>query len=171
MQAHSPLRVGILSDTHSHRVRARLCNDWLVAQGVNVVVHAGDIGSEGILFDMVEAFTPINVPVFAVLGNVDEHQPEIRNFPASTGVVVAQSHRLTLAGLPVAVIHGHDPLALRRLLADESLAVVISGHTHRRSDIPGSPRSINPGAVFRSEEPGCALLDLDSGLLRYFDLL
>ena len=163
--------VGLLSDTHADVSRTEVAMRILLDAGVDVIVHCGDIGSEAVLVEMASAIHARKVPVYAVLGNVDEWSPPLQHFPVSTGVKVARTHRLDLAGRSAVVVHGHEYGLLGAATADPTLDYVFTGHTHQRADsLPNRPRVINPGAVYRSSQPGVAVLDTETERVRWIDL-
>ena len=160
------MKLGILSDTHAMVARTRQLADRLREEHVDAVIHCGDIGSETILEILYATFGPSEVPVHAVLGNVDyEVYPEI-------GVEIhGRFASLSLGGKRIAVIHGDDERTLRDAIASGRFDYVFTGHTHQRDDrTVGSTRIINPGALQRTAQPGGAVLDLDNGELRYLNL-
>jgi len=165
------MKIGLLSDTHGHSDRTIRAAELLWQAGVGHVIHAGDIGSEAVLIELAAVFDPHDIPVTTVTGNVDLWRSEIEQFPETTCVSVARTARLELAGQRIGVIHGDDRQLLDAWLAAGDLDLLITGHTHVRDDrMAGSMRVINPGAVYRAATPGCATLDLSSGMLKYLDL-
>jgi putative phosphoesterase len=102
--------IGVISDTHG-LVRPEVLKAF---QGVELIIHAGDVGAPGVL----EALRAV-APVVAVRGNVDrgEWAQDLKN----TEVVDVGEFRLY-------VLHNAHELDL-----DPSAAgfdVVISGHSH-----------------------------------------
>jgi uncharacterized protein len=120
-------RVGVLSDTHGllrPEVIKRL-------QGSDVIIHAGDIGSETIIPELERI-----APVYAVRGNVDNGAWAYK-FPLTNVVQIGETF--------IYVYHGH--LALDIAL-DKNFQAVISGHTHeslleKRNDV----LYLNPGSA------------------------
>ena len=164
--------IGILSDTHGSVNRTRAAADILNGQGVKAVIHCGDIGSEAVLVELAAAFEPEQVPVYAVLGNVDLYDDALPAFPESSGVSVMGRHAdLTLAGKRCAVVHGDDFRKLDAVVDSNEFTYVFTGHTHAAEDRrAGSTRIINPGAVYRAAEPSCATLDLATDALQHLSL-
>lgn len=123
--------IGLISDTHGllrpsvHQALA----------GVDLILHAGDVGGEEILTEL-----RIIAPVHAVCGNTDDiHDPSL-----SREVV------LEIAGMSVHVSHGHEvgiPTP-EKLVERYGQDIVVYGHTHRQllSRI-GNQLVINPGAA------------------------
>jgi len=109
--AHSPIRIGILSDTHG-----RLPENLTDTLGpVDAILHAGDIGDPSVLITLAEL-----APVYAVRGNMD-HGAWTRDLPEDRmmqfgSVTVYMRH--ILADLDL------DPAAA-------GVQMVIHGHTHR----------------------------------------
>jgi uncharacterized protein len=147
------VRLGILSDTHG-LLRPEVLEALV---GVDLVLHAGDIGSPDILTTL-EALAP----VVAVVGNTDGFELRHR---------VPAEARLELEGLRFVVVHGDalgrspDPEGLSALYPDAH--VVVFGHTHRPllEERKGC-WFVNPGSCGprRFDLPvGLVLATLDSG--------
>jgi putative phosphoesterase len=105
------MRLGVISDTHgllrSEAARA--------LSGVDLIVHAGDVGKPEVLTQLKAL-----APVFAVRGNVDT-EAWAMDLPA-TAIVDAGSASLY-------VLHNLKELNLRPDAAE--FDAVISGHTHQ----------------------------------------
>ncbi|MBN1193245.1 MAG: metallophosphoesterase family protein [Coriobacteriia bacterium] len=137
--------VGVISDTHGSLPATIVA----AFQGVDRIVHAGDVGGQGIL-DELEAIAPVT----AVRGNMDTGELEWRL--ADTAVV-------RLAGRRVMVVHKKEDLLAGGL--PEGIDVVVSGHTHRSCvECVGNVLYVNPGAAGGKARDGrgptAALLDL-----------
>lgn len=123
--------VGLISDTHGllrPSVHAAL-------EGVEMILHSGDVGGEEILAEL-----RIIAPVYAVYGNTDDiHDPSL-----------SQEIAMEIAGMSVHVSHGHEvgSPTPERLAERYKHDIVIYGHTHRQlvSRID-SQLIINPGAA------------------------
>ena len=141
--------VGLISDTHSLlRVEA-----LAALHGAELVLHAGDVGSYGVLRELGEL-----APVHAVSGNVDD---PILGLPPQA--------ELTLGGLRVHVSHGHElgsptPALLVRAYAAD---VIVYGHTHKPLiEMRGATLVVNPGAAGPRRfnlKPSVALLTIENG--------
>ena len=105
------MRIGVISDTHgllrSEAVKA--------LHGVDLIVHAGDVGKPEILVQLKTI-----APVFAVRGNVDT-EPWARELPL-TAVVEAD-------GASIYVVHRLQDLDVNP--EGGGFNAVISGHTHQ----------------------------------------
>lgn len=142
--------VGLISDTHGllrPSVHAALA-------GVDLILHAGDVGGEDILIEL-----RIIAPVHAVFGNTDDiHDPSL-----------SQEVVLELGGMSVHVSHGHEvgSPTPEKLVEKYSQDIVVYGHTHRQlvSRI-GSQLVINPGAAGQQRFkllPSVARLSIENG--------
>src|SRR5216110_2614 len=123
--------VGLIADTHG-LIRPGV-HDAL--QGVEVILHAGDVGGSEILDEL-----RLIAPVKAVFGNTD---------PAGDPALADQIN-LEIGGARIHVSHGHEvgspnPAKLaERYDAD----VVIYGHTHKQLvSTLGEQLFVNPGAA------------------------
>lgn len=122
-----PLRVGVLSDTHGLlRPEARA---FLV--GCDYIVHGGDIGGRAIL-DELNALAP----TIAVRGNNDSD---------AWARTLRETELFRVGGLFLYAIH--DLKALQLDLRDAGVRVIISGHSHRPTQVEhGGILYFNPGS-------------------------
>jgi putative phosphoesterase len=122
------MRVGVISDTHG-----LLRPEALRAlQGVELIIHSGDIGDASILVELKKI-----APVFAVRGNVDT-EAWAQELPMTT---VVESD-----GASFYVLHNLRELDLRPEAS--GFAAVISGHTHQPvKETRGGVLYLNPGSA------------------------
>lgn len=109
------MKIGVLSDTHGHldpQIRE-------IFQGVNHILHAGDIGLPWLILELEEL-----APVTAVTGNAD------------AGLEYKETEIIELEGRKFLL---HHELALptpgekiKRKIIRENPDVVVFGHTHQR---------------------------------------
>jgi len=123
-----PLQIGLISDTHGLlRAEAR---DALA--GVDLILHAGDIGKPEVLADLATL-----APVQAVRGNVDrgawaDRLPEVRRLSVGEHVIVL-AHQL--AGVEAGELA-------------TGAAIVVFGHSHRPVvERRGTTLYVNPGSA------------------------
>jgi putative phosphoesterase len=123
--------VGLVSDTHG-LVRPEVFG---ALTGVELVLHAGDVGGRDVLVELAAI-----APVRAVYGNTDDRgQPGL-----------AAEIGLRIDGLTIHVSHGHEvgQPTPERLLARYDADVLIYGHTHRPLiERSGGRLVVNPGAA------------------------
>ena len=150
MTPSSSHRIGLISDTHG-LLRAGV-HDALA--GVEMILHAGDVGGSEILAELA-----LIAPVHAVAGNTDipgEYDPEFV---------------VTVGGRTIHVSHGHEvgSPTPAKLAARYPQDVIVYGHTHQQLVTRVGERLIvNPGAAgaqrFRLK-PSVAILSIAGGLL------
>ncbi len=123
--------IGVISDTHGllrPDVHSALA-------GVEVILHAGDVGGDEILTEL-----ELIAPVRAVYGNTDP--------PGQPGLAPAID--MTVDGVSIHVSHGHEVGAPTpdKLLERYAADVIVYGHTHRPLIARASNRLVlNPGAA------------------------
>jgi uncharacterized protein len=163
--------IGILSDTHGDVKRTVRAIEAIKTASPAHIVHCGDIGSLAVLTELADGFMKPEVMVTCVLGNVDGWDDDlISAWPHVE--IVGRFGKLTLHGKNIAIVHGDDFRRLRGAIESGENDYVFTGHTHERSDDrEGKTRIINPGALHRTREPGCAVLNLATDKLAYIDVI
>ena len=141
--------IGVISDTHGS------LPNWVAPafEGVDLIVHAGDVGSAAVLDEL-----GLTAPVVAVRGNMDS-APELSSLPEYV--------RRVEDGIRILMVH--EPSHVRSLLASSPADVVVIGHTHRPLvEGSGGYLTLNPGSASRSVGDGhsVALLRIEDGLPR-----
>ena len=123
--------IGLIADTHG-----LLRPDVFTAlDGVALILHAGDVGGNGIL-DELESLAP----VLAVSGNTDP--------PGDPRL--APSRVYDVGGMKIHVSHGHElgSPTPEKLFARYAEPIIVYGHTHRPLVTKEGERwAINPGAA------------------------
>ena len=123
--------IGVISDTHG-----LLRPDVHTAlAGVELILHAGDVGGNEILTELA-----LIAPVHAVYGNTDA--------PGQPGL--SATINLSIDGVSIHVSHGHEvgSPTPEKLLGCYAADVVVYGHTHRPLIARASNRLVlNPGAA------------------------
>ena len=142
--------IGLISDTHG-MVRASV-HDALA--GVELILHAGDVGGDAILDELA-----VIAPVLAVYGNTDApFDPRLTEFIERT-----------IGGLRIHVSHGHElgSPTPEKLLARYDADVIVYGHTHKQLVTRAGERLVvNPGAAGARRfklEPNVARLTIANG--------
>ena len=124
--------VGLISDTHG-LVRAEVHE---VLAGVELILHAGDVGGDDVLDELA-----LIAPVHAVYGNTD-----VPGHPRLTREIVRQ-----IGGVAVHVSHGHElgSPTPEKLLQRYAGDVLVYGHTHKALVTRAGGRLVvNPGAAW-----------------------
>ena len=120
--------VGIIADTHG-LLRPEVLE---TLSGVDLIIHAGDVGRE----DILKALEQL-APVYAVRGNVDRGVWAER---------LPMSRRVDAGGVSLYVYHGH--LALDSDPAAAGCQVVVSGHSHKaKAETRVGVLYLNPGSA------------------------
>ena len=142
--------IGLISDTHG-LVRPAVYD---ALKGVEIMLHAGDVGGPEILEEL-----RLIAPVQAVYGNTDPPgMPELR-----------PSIDVEIGGVRIHVSHGDEvgSPTPERLAARYDSDVVIYGHTHRQLVTQlGSQLFVNPGAAGPRRfklSPSVAILEIVNG--------
>ena len=163
------MKIGILSDTHGDIGRGVRALDLLLARGAQAVIHCGDIGSEEMLDELGALCEAHTVQLHAVLGNVDDYEPGLRDYRDDARVTMwGAKADLELGGRRLCIMHGHDARGLLAAIASGTYDYVFTGHTHQTYDQrEGRTRVINPGAVYRANPPSVATLDLATDTLEF----
>ncbi|MBA2683390.1 MAG: metallophosphoesterase family protein [Gemmatimonadaceae bacterium] len=142
--------IGLISDTHG-QLRASVHEAF---RGVELILHAGDVGGDEILEELA-----LIAPVEAVYGNTDTP-----GNPRLQSEIVRE-----IDGVVIQLQHGHES---GRLTADALLErfdadVIVYGHTHKQSVTQREGRLvINPGAAGPRRfhlMPSVALLTIRDG--------
>jgi uncharacterized protein len=142
-------RVGLISDTHG-LLRPEVFEAF---SGVDLILHAGDVGPDEIL-DELSAIAPVH----AVRGNTD---------PAGNPRL-PDAVDIEVNGVTVHVSHGHEVGATpARLLAAYEATVIVYGHTHRELVTRAMGRVVvNPGAAGPKRfdlKPCVAVMTIEQG--------
>ena len=143
--------IGLISDTHGmvrpdvHRALA----------GVELILHAGDVGGDAILDEL-----GLIAPIVAVFGNTD----------APVDPRLSASIERTIGGVRIHVSHGHElgSPTPEKLLERYAADVIVFGHTHRQLVARGADGRlvVNPGAAGARRfklEPSVARLTIEAG--------
>lgn len=145
------MNVGLISDTHG-RLRPEVFECF---EGVQHILHAGDVGTPDILIEL-EAIAPVT----AVWGNTDGF--DLRSRLPETAEVELQGRRIL-------VVHGHQlgsPTGPALAAAYPGFDIIVYGHTHRpRVEHVNGVLVVNPGAAGPSRFgllPSVAVLTLST---------
>ena len=148
------MRIGVISDTHGH-LDQRVAK---IFQGVDHILHAGDIGYASIILEL-----ELIAPVTAVLGNCDDGI----GYPLFQTVELEQKKFL--------IHHIVSPRELSdsvktRIVKDRPDAVIF-GHTHKKfAETKNGILFFNPGYAGKPKfgtERSVALLHIEDGKIRH----
>ena len=152
------MKIGILSDTHNSIVMTKKALAVFKEQGVDMVVHAGDITSPR----MLKLFAQFQSRF--VLGNGDIDIEDLNAESEKLGFgCIEESCTFELQGKKFIVFHGNDVPAFRQAVASGEYDYIIKGHTHFFENYTSSrSRIINPGCLYSGEDCSVVILDLDT---------
>jgi putative phosphoesterase len=147
------VKIGVISDTHGYldpKVES-------LFQGVDHILHAGDIGFASIILDL-----EFIAPVTAVLGNTDAE------------LSFKETESLELGGRKIIVHHIVNPGELSdqlsRRIQRERPDLVVFGHTHKPySETVNGIHFFNPGYAGKPRfgaERSVAILELAAGVFK-----
>ena len=120
--------VGVISDTHG-LIRPEALK---VLEGVSLIIHAGDVGTQSVLHRLENI-----APVIAVRGNTDRDGWAFK---------LPFTEALEIGGVFLYVLHDLDRLDLDP--AASGFSAVINGHTHRPAiEKSGKLLFLNPGSA------------------------
>ena len=150
-------RIGVVSDTHVP-LRARCLPPDVLSRldGVDLILHAGDLVDESVLVDL-QALAP----VVAVAGNMD---------PPHLHERLGRRKLLQLGSLQIGLIHGDGMRRATRQRAEEAFReyqpqAVIFGHSHQPlCDYSGNMLMFNPGSCVDPRwagRPSYGILEVD----------
>lgn len=156
------MRIGVVSDTHvPARARQLPAALFEIFDGVELILHAGDLVEERILTEL-----SVIAPVEAVAGNMDSWELHQR---------LGQKKILTLAGYRIGLIHGDistdrskTPQRAFAAFKNDNVDCVVFGHSHQPyHQLMDGVLLFNPGSpTDRRREPrhSCGLLTLGETL-------
>ena len=139
--------LGVISDTHlDSPSQTVLPAVFTFFQGVDLILHAGDITSAAVLRSL-ETIAPVE----AVAGNMD---------PLELRGLLPAKKVFSIEGLTVGLIHGWGPSrGIRERISREfeNVQVIVYGHTHEPfAGFEGGVYFFNPGAASRKHPRGTA---------------
>ena len=116
------MKIGLISDTHIPD-RARIVPQKVIDafSDVDLILHAGDLTSPGVIEELEEL-----APVMAVQGNMDR----------VSGIDLPKAKVIDVEGLKLGVIHGEvypraDSDQLLYLAKELDVDILVSGHSHQ----------------------------------------
>jgi len=145
------LKLGILSDSHTKTTFHQDAIEKLLSEGVDYLIHAGDI----MLEEHLKMLENTNIPYVCVAGNND------------TGIIslameynfYREPYYFKIDDLKIKLMH--HPYYM-----NADVDIVISGHTHLfECELKGETLFINPGEVCAREKPliECATVEVLDG--------
>lgn len=167
-------RIGLLSDSHGRAVTTRLGIQALLASGIDLLIHLGDVGSVEVIDELAAVQQPgdgQSIPTRLVFGNTDWDAKALGDYANHLGITVDHPvGQIELDGGTLVFCHGHQARVLNEALA-RGVRYLCHGHTHQASDtLSDTTRVINPGALCRAHRYTVAVLDTDDDDLTFLTI-
>jgi len=165
--------IGLLSDSHANASRLENAVALLIEQGVESLVHCGDI----VAADQVAILAGRDVPAYLVAGNMDRHPAELAAEADRCGINFAADFlEVRLGnGRHLIALHGDNEQLMLEFVAGGQFPYICHGHTHRAANKTyGQVRVICPGALVHPRSPRhptVAMLDTDSDTVRFIKVV
>jgi len=142
------MKIGVLSDSHSKVNKAKKALDFLIEEGAEFIIHAGDI----VEVETLELLANCGKRYIAVYGNNDAHLVHYHN----EYNLVQEPYYFKLADTKFKLMH------LPFYMSPDA-EVIIFGHTHEfEVAFKGGSLYLNPGEICARSKPlsECALLEV-----------
>jgi len=155
------MKIGIISDSHDNLPNIYKAVDYLKANGVEVIIHCGDVCAPSVMREIVLRFAK---PLHLVFGNVDGDCDRMtklaKDLPDLT--LHGEQGEVELADKKFAFVH--YPIVAQQLAQSGKYDVVFYGHDHRAwQKNVGNCQMINPGTLAGLfAKPTFAIFDTDS---------
>jgi len=152
--------VGLIADTHDCLPMVEKAVKRLNEENVGLVLHAGDYVAPFV----VPKFKDLKARLIGVFGNNDgDHELLKQRFSEQRDLEMRGNFaEITIDGLRIALLHGHEDELLKALVESEGFDVVVHGHTHKAEVYQkGRTLVVNPGEVcgYLSGKSTIALFD------------
>lgn len=132
--------VGVVSDTHNNQKNIDIVIDIFNQEGVDLVIHTGDIASSRAL----ERFSKLNCKLIGVYGNNDREELGLEEVADKNDFKFQQPpYFLEIESKKIAIFH--EPDRIHEHLSND-IDIVLHGHTHRfRHETKNQTILFNPG--------------------------
>jgi putative phosphoesterase len=159
------MRLGVFSDTHDRLEKIEHAARVFVDQGVDLIVHCGDMIAPFIknALSIVEAS---GTPAVGVYGNNDGERAGIVKIMGGILKVEGDVLELERAGKKIVVYHGTSLTLLNALIHSGRYDLVLTGHTHqKRVEMVNQTLVVNPGegCGYLTGEATIAIVELLEG--------
>ncbi|MEJ2745902.1 MAG: metallophosphoesterase, partial [bacterium] len=133
------MKLGLISDTHENMTAIAKAVELFNREGVERVLHAGDIISP----ITAKEFVKLKMPLVAVFGNNDGEKLFLKERFQGIGEIHERKWEGEMGGKKFLLIHAPDMLdALERSGAYD---IIVYGHTHETVVRTGKTLVVNPG--------------------------
>ena len=157
------MKIGVVSDTHGNVANFKKAVNWLSGQGIDVVLHCGDIGSPE---SMKESLAGFKGEFFGILGNMDaDFEMDLKEYNFGKVKVAESNLELEFDGKKIAMAHKPEPA--KKLAETGKYNLVFYGHTHKPNVAQANHcLLVNPGELAgQLFKPSFAVYDTSTGKL------
>ena len=136
------MKIVILSDTHGNEANFKKAIGWTKKEGIETLIHCGDIGSHSLLKNMADEFSG---KIHIVFGNIEDRQ--------NLAIIASETENIILHGEIGELKMGkneiafcHLPNIAQALSKNQKYDIVFYGHSHKPwEEKTGRCRLVNPG--------------------------
>lgn len=153
------MKIGLIADTHDRLDAVEKAVKYLNEQGVDHVLHAGDLVSPFVA----AKFRDLKAKLHIVWGNNEGDKGHVQTKLGEIGAHLAGDLGiLELGGRRIALLHGTSQDVINALARSGLYDVIVRGHTHTAEVLEGRTLVVNPGEVcgYLSGRQTLAVLDL-----------
>lgn len=134
------MKLGVMSDSHENMQMIANAVNFFNKQGVDIVIHAGDIVSP----ITVNEFKNLKSRLIAIYGNNDGEKDLLRERFSGLGHEIHPApYEFTFAHRKILLFH--EPHFLKELFRCDSYDIIIYGHTHLVDIQKDKALILNPG--------------------------
>jgi putative phosphoesterase len=159
------MKIAIISDSHDNLPNIEKALTYINGQGVELLIHCGDVCAPATLQFIAERFTK---PIHLCFGNVDGDKYNMTRMAYEElhhVKIHGEIGELTLSGKHLAFVH--YPYMAKGLATENKYDFIFYGHDHKPWEaMIGKTKIINPGNLANIFfKPSFALLDIKTGKL------
>jgi putative phosphoesterase len=153
------MKLGLMADSHENMPAIAKAVALFNQEGVERVLHAGDIISP----ITAKEFVGLKMPLIAVFGNNDGEKLFLKEKFKDIGEIHERKWEGELGGKRILLIHAPD--MLDALTASGAYDIIVYGHTHEAVVREGKTLVVNPGECCGWITGRCTVAILDTDLM------
>ena len=158
------MRIGMMSDSHDNLHAIRRAVEYCNREGLNAVLHAGDLVAPFTAREMLKLTMPLHI----VFGNNDGERLGLKS--AYGDRIHVPPYRLRLDGKKVVLLH--EPDNLDAVAESGFFDLIVYGHTHEVDIRRGKTLVVNPGELggWLTGKSTMAVWDTESGEVQVVEI-
>jgi putative phosphoesterase len=138
------MKIGLMADSHDRLDAIEDAIDFFNSEGVEHVLHAGDVISP---FTSAK-FCDLKAKLYVVWGNNDGDRELLKKKFGEIGAyALGEVGVIELAGRRIILLHGTSQAVVDAIEASGMYDLLVRGHTHSASVKEGRTLVVNPGEV------------------------